>query len=60
MEQLEWLTWMKNTIATDLAVTADSFGYVPFAERGGIGKAAQVFGDRLAPLMEELTKVLAA
>ena len=60
VEQLQWLTWMKDSIATDLAITADSFGYVPFAERGGIGKAVQVFGDRLAPLMEELTEVLAA
>ena len=29
-------------------------------EHGGIGKAAQVFGDRLTPLMSELTEVLAA
>lgn len=40
--------------------TSDSFSYVPFAERGGIGKAVQVFGDQLAPLMDELTEVLAA
>ena len=38
----------------------DSFEYTPFAEHGGIGKAAQVFGDRLTPLMDELTEVLAA
>jgi len=29
-------------------------------EHGGIGKAVQVFGDRLSPLLEELSEVLAA
>ena len=60
MEQLQWLTWMKDNIAGELAITTDSFEYTPFAERGGIGKAVQVFGDQLAPLMDELTEVLAA
>jgi hypothetical protein len=31
-----------------------------FTERGGIGKAVQIFGDRLTPLMEELTEALPA
>lgn len=51
---------MKDNIVGELGITTDSFGYTPFAEHGGIGKATQVFGDRLAPLMEELTEVLAA
>ena len=59
-EQLQWLAWMKEAVASDLGLTSDSFDYTPFTERGGIGKAAQVFGDRLTPLMEELTEVLAA
>jgi type I restriction enzyme, R subunit len=60
VEQLQWLTWMKDNIAGELAITADSLSFTPFSERGGIGKAVQVFGDQLAPLMEELTEVLAA
>jgi type I restriction enzyme R subunit len=60
VEQLQWLTWMKENIVGELAITPDSFDYTPFAEHGGIGKATQVFGDRLGPLMEELTEVLAA
>ena len=60
VEQLQWLTWMKDNIAGELGITAESFEYTPFAEHGGIGKAVHVFGDQLAPLMEELTKVLAA
>lgn len=60
VEQLQWLTWMKENIATELGITPESFEYTPFVERGGIGRATQVFGDRLTPLMSELTEVLAA
>jgi type I restriction enzyme, R subunit len=60
VEQLQWLTWMKDNVIGELAITTDSFGFTPFAEHGGIGKAVQVFGDQLAPLMEELTEALAA
>lgn len=60
VEQLQWLTWMKEDISAELGITAESFEYTPFAEHGGIGKAAQVFGERLAQLMNELTEVLAA
>jgi type I restriction enzyme, R subunit len=60
VEQLQWLTWMKDNIAGELGITAESFDYLPFAEHGGIGKAVQVFGNQLMPLMEELTEVLAA
>jgi type I restriction enzyme R subunit len=59
-EQLEWLVLMKENIATSLGITAASFDYTPFAEHGGIGKAYQLFGDRLTPLMDELTEALAA
>lgn len=59
-EQLRWLTWMKDNVASELAITPESFEYTPFAEHGGIGKAYQVFGDRLTPLMDELTETLAA
>jgi type I restriction enzyme R subunit len=59
-EQLQWLTWMKENIASELGIGPDSFEYTPFVEHGGRGKAAQVFGERLTPLMAELTEVLAA
>jgi len=38
-----------------LEITPESFEYTPFVEQGGIGKAYQVFGERLTPLLEELT-----
>ena len=59
-EQLQWLNWMKENIAGELGISPESFEYIPFAEHGGIGKAVQVFGDRLTPLLDELTEVLAA
>jgi type I restriction enzyme R subunit len=51
---------MKENIASELGIGPESFEYTPFAEHGGIGKAVQVFGERLTPLMAELTEVLAA
>jgi type I restriction enzyme R subunit len=60
VEQVQWLTWMKENIVGELGISPDSFEYTPFAEHGGIGKASQVFGDRLTPLMNELTEALAA
>jgi len=32
----------------------------PFVERGGLGKAAVLFGRNLDPLLEEMTEALAA
>jgi len=59
-EQRQWLTWMKESIAAEMGIEPESFDYTPFVEHGGIGKAVQVFGDRLTPLMAELTEALAA
>ena len=59
-DQLQWLTWMKENIASELGIRPESFEYTPFVEHGGIGRAVQVFGDRLEPLMDELTEALAA
>jgi type I restriction enzyme R subunit len=59
-EQRQWLTWMKENIAAEMGITAESFEYTPFAEHGGIGRAVQIFGDRLTPITDELTDALAA
>jgi type I restriction enzyme, R subunit len=59
-DQLQWLTWMKENIASELGIEPESFEYTPFVEHGGIGRAVQVFGAQLTPLMDELTEVLAA
>ena len=59
-EQMQWLGWMKENIVEALEMTPESFEYTPFVEHGGIGRAYQVFGERLSPLMDELTEALAA
>jgi type I restriction enzyme R subunit len=59
-EQRRWLEMMRDHIATSLEMTMDDLDYAPFAEEGGRGKAAQVFGVGLTSILEELTGVLAA
>ncbi len=59
-EQLEWLRLIKDHIATSLAIEPDDFDYAPFSQRGGLGKAHQLFGEELPVLLEELNEVLAA
>lgn len=59
-EQRRWLTWMKNHVAGAVFIDADSLDLAPFAEHGGLGRAYEVFGERLHSLMGELTEALAA
>jgi len=58
--QLRWLEMMRDHIAASLEMTVDDLDYAPFAEEGGLGKAAQVFGDGLRQLLDELNEALAA
>jgi type I site-specific restriction endonuclease len=46
--------------ATSLSIESDDFDYAPFSQRGGLGTAHQVFGDKLLPLLDELNHTLAA
>jgi type I restriction enzyme R subunit len=59
-EQRLWLEAIRDHIAASLAIQADDFDYVPFAQHGGLGKATQVFGNDLGPLLNEMNEVLAA
>jgi len=59
-EQRAWLERICDHIAASLAITADDFEAVPFVQHGGLGKAYELFGDHLTPLLDELTEVLAA
>ena len=59
-EQRRWLELMAATIGASLQIGVEDFDYVPFAERGGIGKAHELFGDDLPRLLEELNVALAA
>jgi type I restriction enzyme R subunit len=59
-EQLAWLDRIRDHVAAALAITTDDFDYTPFVEQGGIGKAHEVFGDDLVPMLGELNEALAA
>ncbi len=59
-EQMEWITMIKDHIATSLEITVDDFDNVPFYERGGVVRAYDVFGDRFNDILDELNEVLAA
>ena len=59
-EQTAYLQLIKEQIAASLAVTPADLQNPPFSTHGGLGKARQLFGNDLNPLLEELTLVLAA
>jgi type I restriction enzyme R subunit len=59
-EQLRWLHWITEAVATSLRISIEDFSYAPFVQHGGIGGAGEVFGDELGPLLEEVNEVLVA
>ena len=59
-EQLAWLNLIRDHIATSLSIEPDDFGYSPFDQRGGLGKAHQLFGDELNRILDELNLALVA
>jgi type I restriction enzyme R subunit len=59
-EQLAWLARIRDTIASSLGVSREDLMGPGFAERGGLGKAVELFGEELDPLLDELTEVLAS
>lgn len=59
-DQRAWLELIRDHIATSLAIEPDDFGYSPFAQRGGLGRAHQLFGAQLPALLDELNATLAA
>jgi type I restriction enzyme R subunit len=59
-EQRRWLEMIRDHVVANLSIERDDFGYVPFAQEGGIGKVYQLFGEDLWGMLEELNEVLAA
>jgi len=59
-EQMEWLTMIKEHIATSLSIGMDDFEYAPFNQKGGAVKVYQLFGNRAEEVLEELREVLVA
>ncbi len=59
-EQLAWLEKIRDHVAASLGISMEDFDYVPFVQLGGVGKAAELFGDELPALLDELTQELVA
>jgi type I restriction enzyme R subunit len=59
-EQMEWLTMIKEHIATSLSIGMDDFELAPFNQKGGAVKVYQLFGQQLNVMVEELNERLAA
>jgi len=59
-EQISWLEMIRDHIAGNLSIDTDDFEYAPFSQKGGIGKAYQLFGDELNAVLDELNERLAA
>ena len=59
VDQKKWLDAIKDHIASSLAIEQDDLEEVPFNTIGGLGRAYELFGDRLAPILDELNMRLA-
>jgi type I restriction enzyme R subunit len=59
-DQLVWLNLVRDQIATSLSIEPGDFDYTPFSQQGGLGKAYQLFGEKLLSLLDELNQTLAA
>jgi type I restriction enzyme R subunit len=59
-EQRQWLTAIRDHIASSVSIEEDDFELSPFSQWGGLGKAYKIFGADLQPILEQLNEVLAA
>lgn len=59
-EQVQWLTMVRDTIASSVTIETDDFEQSPFIQRGGLGKARQLFGSELPTILQDLNERLAA
>ena len=57
-DQIQWLTAIAEHVGTSIEITSDDLESLPFSQKGGLGRAYQLFGDRLQPLLDELNEVL--
>lgn len=59
-DQMRWLEAIKDHIASSLTIDAEDFEYAPFTQLGGLGRAHELFGDRLTDILDEMNTRLAA
>ncbi|MBV9870490.1 MAG: DEAD/DEAH box helicase family protein, partial [Frankiaceae bacterium] len=59
-EQLEWLRLIRDHLAASLSIEPRELLDPPFSQRGGLGRARELFGQGLNELLTELTDAIAA
>jgi len=59
-EQLDWLRLIRDHLAASLSIKPRELLDPPFSQRGGLGRARELFGQDLDELLAELTGVAAA
>lgn len=59
-DQQKWLDAIKDHIAASLSIEQGDLDEVPFNQIGGLGRAYELFGDKLTAILEELNARLAA
>ncbi len=59
-EKLAWLNLICDHIATAISIEPEDLELSPFNQRGGLGKAHQLFGNDLNRILDELNLVLVA
>jgi type I restriction enzyme R subunit len=59
-EQLDWLRLIRDHLAASLSIEPRELLDPPFSQRGGLGRARELFGQDLDGLLAELTAAVAA
>jgi type I restriction enzyme R subunit len=59
-EQVRWLEMVRDHVASSLEMGIEDFDFIPFSGEGGLGRAQELFGNGLAPLLDELNRALVA
>jgi type I restriction enzyme R subunit len=59
-EQRQWLELIRDHVAASLTIETEDFEYEPFNQRGGLGRAHQLFGTELPVILQQLNERLVA
>ena len=59
-EQRDWLRLIRDHLAASLSIELRELLDAPFSQRGGLGRARELFGQDLDALLAELTGIVAA
>jgi type I restriction enzyme R subunit len=60
-EQLNWLSYIKEHLIQNLAISQEDFNIMPVFDRhGGMNKAQQIFGENFQLIIQEINEALVA